>query len=373
MAADDVDDTHRLAVSLVTVGDPGTLTGGYLYHQRIAALAPRHGARVQFVSVPRWTFPLGVLAGPLVLREVRRQRPDVLLLDSIAAAFLAPWLALRRPRVPVVAIAHQPPGGVDHGRRRTRIQGKLDRWAYRHTSIVIAASDLLANQLAASGVPRDRLRVGPPGCDRAAAPAQPAGDLRRGRAVALLCVGNWLRHKGIVDVLEAVSRLPNELVTLHLIGDTETDLSYAGQVRGLLASPELAGRVVVHGPLPPEEVAAMYTAADVFVLASTRESYGTVYGEAMAAGLPVVGYDAGNLPHLVRQEQEGMVVPVGDIAALAAALRRLAQEPALRDRIGSGAARRAASFATWTETVERLVAELRSAVGVDLDEASPRA
>src|SRR5688500_12508844 len=79
-----VEDPHGLTVSLVTLGDPSTLTGGYLYHQRVASLAPRHGASVQFVSVPPWPFPLGGLAGPAVLAEVHRQRPDILLMDSIA-------------------------------------------------------------------------------------------------------------------------------------------------------------------------------------------------------------------------------------------------------------------------------------------------
>ncbi len=356
-------DPHGLRVSLVTLGDPSTLTGGYLYHQRVASLAPRHGARVQFVSVPPWPFPLGVLAGPAVLAEVQGQRPDVLLMDSIAAVFLAPWLAFRRPRVPVVGIAHQPPGGIDHGPWRTRAQVVLDRRAYRHAAAVLAASALLADQLADSGVPRARLRVVPPGRDVAPAPGQPPGDLRRGGRAALLCVGNWLLHKGIVDVLEAVRRLPADLVTLHLVGDTEKDPSYAKRVRSLLASPDLAGRVVVHGPLPLDEVAAMYAMADVFVLAGTRESYGTVYGEAMAAALPIVGYAAGNLPHLARHEQEGLLVPPGNIEALAAALRRLAEDAALRTRLGAAAAVRAAGFPTWAETAERLFGELRTIAG----------
>ena len=358
-----MDDSQGLTVSLVTVGDPSTLTGGYLYHQRVASFAPRHGARVLFVSVPPWPFPLGVLAGPAVLREVKRQRPDVLLMDSIAAAFLVPWLSFLRPRVPVVGIAHQPPGGIEHGWWRTRAQGVLDRRAYRHAAAVLAASALLADQLAASGVPWARLRVVPPGRDVAAVPGQLPGDLRLGRRAALLCVGNWLLHKGIVDVLEAVRRLPADLVTLHLVGDTERDPSYAERVRALLASSDLAGRVVVHGALPLEGVAAMYAMADVFVLASTRESYGTVYGEAMAAGLPVVGYVAGNLPHLARDEQEGLLVPPGNIEALAAALRRLAENAELRTRLGAAAALRGAGFPTWAQTAERLFGELRTIVG----------
>jgi glycosyltransferase involved in cell wall biosynthesis len=358
-----VDDVHVLMVSLVTLGDPGTLTGGYLYHRRIAALAPRFDARVEFVCVPAAPFPLPVAAGPLVLRRLARQHPDVLLLDSIAAGYLAPWLPVRRrPRTPVVAILHQPPGGIDHGRVRTATQAVLDRWAYRSTTPLLAASAALAEDLAAAGLPRARLRVVPPGRDVAPLPEEPSGDLRLGRRMALLSVGNWVARKGLLDLLEAVSRLPEDSVTLHLVGNPDAEPGYGSLVRNRLTRADLAGRVVVHGPLPVARVAALYAAADAFALASRREPYGTVYGEAMAAGLPVVGYAAGNLPHLARNGQEGLVVPPGDVAALTAALRRIAGDEALRVRLGGAAARRATTFPTWEDTAAQLFGELRVVV-----------
>ncbi len=134
-------------------------------------------------------------------------------------------------------------------------------------------------------------------------------DLRAGRKAALLSVGNWVARKGLLDLLEAVAALPADLVTLHLVGDTDAEPAYAAQVRIRLAAPDLVDRVVVHGQCSPEEVAGFYRAADMFALASLREPYGTVYGEAMAAGLPVVGWDAGNLPHLARDGVEGRVLP----------------------------------------------------------------
>lgn len=353
-----------LRVSLVTLGDPSTLTGGYLYHQRIAALAPGFAARVEFVSVPPLPFPLPVATGPLVLRRLARQRPDVVLLDSIAAGYLAPWLPFRRPAVPVVAMLHQPPGGIDHGPGRTAVQAALDRWAYRSAGPLLVASAALADDLVAAGLPQARLRVVPPGRDVAPVPAAPPGDLRRGRRVALLSVGNWVARKGLLDLLDAVARLPADAATLHLVGDPDAEPAYAAQVRARLAAPDLTGRVVVHGPLPVAQVAALYAAADAFVLASSREPYGTVYGEAMAAGLPVVGYAAGNLPHLARDGQEGLVVPPGDVDALAAALRGLANDEALRARLGNAAARRAAAFPTWEDTAAHLFTELATAAGI---------
>jgi glycosyltransferase involved in cell wall biosynthesis len=351
-----------LIVSLVTLGDPSTLTGGYLYHQRIAALAPQYDARVEFVSVPTAPFPLPAVAGPLVLGRIARRRPHVLLLDSIAAAFLAPWLTLRWPRTPVIGMLHQPPGGIDHAPVRRVVQAFLDRWAYRSASRLLVASAALADDLADMGYSRARLRVVPPGRDVAPARGTSPGDLRLGRRTALLSVGNWVARKGLLDLLDALARLPDDAATLHLVGDPDTEPAYAARVRTRLAAPELAGRVVVHGPLPVEQVAALYAAADAFVLASRREPYGTVYGEAMAAGLPVVGYAAGNLPHLATDGGEGLVVRPGDVEALAAALRRLVDDEALRARLGQAAGRRAAALPTWRDSAARLFGELRAVV-----------
>jgi glycosyltransferase involved in cell wall biosynthesis len=86
------------------------------------------------------------------------------------------------------------------------------------------------------------------------------------------------------------------------------------------------------------------------VLPSTREPYGTVYGEAMAAGLPVVGWRAGNLPYLADNGHQGLLVTTGDVAALAHALNLLADDEALRRRLGAAAEIRARSRPTWADS-----------------------
>jgi glycosyltransferase involved in cell wall biosynthesis len=285
----------------------------------------------------------------------------VVLLDSIAAAFVGPWLRARRYALPpLVGILHQPPGGIDHAGTRRVVQAVLDRRAYRYAARLLVASADLAQSLRAAGMPEHLLRVVPPGRDPATDPVPPPGDLRAGRSAAVLSVGNWMARKGLLDLLEAVALLPAGAVTLHLVGDTGVEAAYAARVRARIAAPDLTGRVVVHGRKSAAEVAGFYRAADVFALASVREPYGTVYGEAMAAGLPVVGWDAGNLPHLARHGAEGLAVPPGDRAALAAALRSLAADEPRRRRLGAAAERRAATFPTWDDTARLLFAELRA-------------
>lgn len=356
----DMNDSH-LVLCLVTLGDPRRLTGGYLYHLRVATAARRHGFRMVFLSLPARPFPLPVLAAPRVLGRVRHLRAAAILLDSIAAAFAGPWLAVRSPGPPVIGLLHQPPGGIDHGPVRTRLQAPLDCLGYRDARLLIVASDHLADQLAATGIKRERIRVVPPGRDVAAAPAE-RGDLRRGRQAAFLCVANWIQRKGILELLDAVARLPAGMATLHLAGKEDEDRAYAARVRRRLAQPDLSGRVVAHGPLSGERVAALYAGADAFALPAFREPYGTVWGEAMAFGLPVVGWHAGNLPHLADDSREALLVPPGDIDGLARALRRLAADPALRRRLGEAARRRASERPTWDQSAALFFTAIRSAL-----------
>ena len=73
----------------------------------------------------------------------------------------------------------------------------------------------------------------------------------------------------------------------------------------------------------------------------------------MDAGLPVIGWRCGNLPHLVDDGEQGIVITPGDIRALAGALRRLAEDEPERRRMGPAAARRARSLPTWGQSAQQ--------------------
>jgi glycosyltransferase involved in cell wall biosynthesis len=82
-------------------------------------------------------------------------------------------------------------------------------------------------------------------------------------------------------------------------------------------------------------LAAAYRAADVFVIPSVQDNLPNTVLESMACGTPVVGFDAGGIPEMVRHEQTGLTAPVGDVAALAAAIRRVLLEPELARRLST--------------------------------------
>lgn len=325
-----------LTICLITLGDPATLTGGYRYQRRMAELAGRNGARLTFASLPP---RLPFLYGHRVLRAA--SRADVVVIDSIAAAFVAPWMLLRRPRR-LAAVVHQPPGGIDHAPLRRWVQAWLDRYLYRRCDAVIVAGALLADRL-------DQAIVVPPGRDQKT--GTKVSDLRDGARAAALCVANWLPNKGILELLDSVAALPAGTVRLHLAGDERAETAYGQRVIRRIG--DLPDRVVRHGPCDDAEMGRLYRSADLFVLPSRWETYGTAYAEAMDAGLPVIGWRSGNLPYLVDDGQQGIVITPGDIRALAEALRRLAENEPERRRMGAAAARRALSLPTWEQSAQQ--------------------
>lgn len=206
------------------------------------------------------------------------------------------------------------------------------------------------------------MRVVPPGRDIIQGDVTAVPNLRCGRTAAFLSIANWVPRKGLHTLLDAFARLPPDTGTLHLAGDDRLDRRYTARLRTQLSQPNLRHRVVVHGALPREDVAALYAGADVFVLPSLKDPYGTVYGEAMAMGLPVVGWRTGNLPYLADHGREGLLLRPGDVDELARAMELLAMDESLRRHMGHAAAQRALQRPTWEDSAAMFFAAIREVV-----------
>jgi len=240
---------------------------------------------------------------------------------------------------------------------------RADLLAWRACGHVVVPSELLAGQLRRNGLVGPHIVVVNPGRDipEHDGLVHTCPDLRRGRRVAVLCVASWIERKGIVALLDAVARLPRDLVTVHLVGDEDADRTYRAHVLERLARPELRGRVVRHGTVRPDRIVDLYASADIFSLPSTEEPYGMVYAEAMTAGLPIVGWAAGNLPNLIDDDVDGRLVPPGDIGSLSLRLAELAIDDDLRHRLGQAALRRSRHLPTWDDTTAEFIDVCRRA------------
>jgi glycosyltransferase involved in cell wall biosynthesis len=125
------------------------------------------------------------------------------------------------------------------------------------------------------------------------------------------------------------------------------------------AAQGVAGKVLFLGEVPYRELPAVYAGADVKVVSSDYESFCFAAIEAMATGLPVLTTDCAWVPKLVA-DGAGMVVPVGDAAAMAAGLRRLADNPALRQRMGATGRDLVLVRHTWPASADKLLGLYRN-------------
>lgn len=114
------------------------------------------------------------------------------------------------------------------------------------------------------------------------------------------------------------------------------------------------------GAVPHADVPDWLSRLDVCVAASRHESFGVAVVEASACGRPVVVSDAGGLPEVVRDGETGHVVPVHDVPALQAALKRLVLDAAQRHRMGAAGREFVASRFAWPDCVDTMEATYRS-------------
>jgi len=344
-------------VAFAIPGDLATLTGGYGYAREVLARLPGHGIATHHLQLPG-SFPLASV-GDLSLTQALLQAtpPDaVLLIDGLAFGAMTD-LVLRSVDRTIVALVHHPLAletGLPERRRRAFAASERD--ALARATAVVATSAATARILAADyGVPADRLSVAEPGTARA-----PAAIGSGGPGVALLAVGAVSPRKGYGTLLDALAMLADLPWRLTIAGALDRAPDEAERLRTAIAAHGLGDRVVLAGAVDDARLQALYAGADLFVHPALFEGYGMVLGEAMARGLPVVassgGASADTLP-----DTAGLKAPPGDVAALAAALRRAITDPDLRAALAAGSRRAGAALPGWDDTTATIAAVLRKA------------
>jgi glycosyltransferase-like protein len=198
---------------------------------------------------------------------------------------------------------------------------------------------------------------------RISAPVAGDRDARRAGVGAAdrflyLTVGGIEPRKGsaeLVEALGALARVGTPPLLAVVGGHSFQDYAaYRERVldRAATLGLELGRDLVMLGTVGDDELSAWYHAADAFVFPSHNEGWGLVVLEAMAAGLPVVATDIPVFREYLTSDRDALLVPPGDAAALAAAMRRLAVDPGLRSRLAANGPSVARRF-PWEEVARR--------------------
>lgn len=342
------------ALHFAVPGDLETLTGGYIYARRMIAALRAAGHRVTVHRLSN-SFPLPT---PVALAHTAETLAGIetgtrLVVDGLAFGTIPEIAHRETARLRLIALVHHPLAdetGLDPETRDRLFRD--ERAALAAARRVIVTSPVTARGLARYEVAIDRIGVVLPGTDPAPLAVGSPGPERR-----LLCVATLTPRKGHAVLIRALAHLRDRPWRLTCAGSEARDPATAAATRALVAELALDRRVELVGEAVGQRLDALYRDADLFVLASHLEGYGMALAEALARGLPVVSTTGGAIPETVPADA-GLLVPPGDVDALAEALRRVLDEDGLLMLLADGARRARANLPTWPEAARRFAAEI---------------
>lgn len=349
-----------IPLTLMVPGRLETLTGGYEYDRRIVAGLRALGHAVTVRELDD-SFPRPTDAARADATAALAQIPDrsLVLIDGLAFGAMPAEAEREARRLRLVAIVHHPLADETGLEAGTAVQlAESERRALAFVRTVIVTSDPTALNLRKYGVERDRIVVVEPGTDRA-----PLAKGSQGRFVQLLSVATLVPRKGHETLLGALARITSREWRLICVGSLTRDTRTVDRVRTLVRSRGIEDRVRLVGEVEGAPLAAYYDSADVFVLPTFHEGYGMAVANALARGLPIVSTNTGAIPALVDAQSTmpaGLLLPPGDEPAWAAALKRIVEEPAVREQYAEGARRVREKLATWEDAAARMSAALES-------------
>lgn len=271
-------------------------------------------------------------------RSLRRFRPDVVHAYLESAYLLSipeAWLL----RVPVRVSGRRMPGEGQHYRRRLgRSLHRLSVWC--SDAIVPNSESVAASAIAVEHVDPAKVHVIENGVDLPAVAADVAAPDPLG-----IIVANLRPEKNHADLLRALATLAAP-PRIRIIGDG----AERPALEGLAAELGLAGVVEFAGLVP--DAAGCFAEAQFSLLVSRFEGLPNAVLESMAHGVPVVGTAIPGIASLIDDGVDGLLVPPGDVPALAAAIERISADPALRARLGAAARDRMQAY-SWERCTQR--------------------
>ena len=362
----------------------GTSTGGTARHVRMLAggcaargvaaevFGPAQTDRDFAFSARAGFTPVEIADRPRVLRDLRAiarlrrltraWQPDVVhahglragALTAIALAFVRPDVYHPRPAL-VVTVHNAPASGGVAGAIYRVLELIVARTA---DSVLCVSPDLEERMHAAGAALVGRALVPADAVSAETSHAIASGVSAETRAVSgadpdrptVLAVGRLAAQKGFGTLLEAAASWrdlrPRPL--LVIVGEGPLEAELKNQATRLGLDVRFAGH--------RDDVPALLAAAAVFVLPSAWEGQPLILQEALRAGVPIVATRVGGTPELTGQDA-ALLVPAGDAARLADAVRAVLADPAMAARLRQAAAKRADALPTEDDAVTAVLAE----------------
>ena len=332
-------------IAFVVPGPLNQLTGGYIYDRHIVGGLRRLGHRVVVKQIR-----------PGNAARVFASIPDgtVVIVDGLAGGVMPGPIEREAARLRFVALVHHPLAyetGVSKATARQLLRSERRTLAcVRHVVVTSPGTAGLLTQK--YGVRAGRISCIEPGTKRRTVGRSPSGH-------ALLSVATLTPRKGHLTLIRALARVRHLEWHLTCLGSLTRDRATVKRVRTEIRRLRLSDRVTLAGETSSDaRLERYYRNADVFVLPTEYEGYGMAVAEAIASGLPVVSTPTGAIPSLVGRDA-GILVPPGNVTALARAIERMLVDVNARLKFRAGALRRRRRLQTWPRAVQQVAAVIR--------------
>jgi glycosyltransferase involved in cell wall biosynthesis len=354
---------QKPGVEVKLISDPTTGPEGSLENEArnvFGVAAAPSSPKNDFIIVPELIRPVHPLKDFIALRKLEKilggQKPDIVHTHSGKAGILG-RLAARRADVPVVIHhIHGPSFGNFQGSLTNLVLTGAEKYAARVTDHYFCSAGAMTKLYLAAGIGRPEMFTRIFSGFNLEPFLNTTNDLALRKKIGLGenhfvigKIGRLFKLKGHSDLVTAFARILPRVphARLLLVGDG----ALRGEIENQIHALGLGGKVIFTGLVPPDEVARYVGIMDCVAHLSYREALSRVLPQALAAGKPVVAYDFDGADEVCLENETGFIVRTGDTQAAAQRLLQLANDSALREKLG----RAGTAFVRKNFSVEKMV------------------
>jgi glycosyltransferase involved in cell wall biosynthesis len=348
-------------IGMIIYGRLDTLTGGYIYDRMLVERLQQCGHRLEIVSLPRQHYTRHLLdnVSPGLFSRLVSADFDLLLQDELIhpSIFRMNYRLRKISDVPIVTIVHQVLCRQPRNGLLNRLYETVERPYLNSVDAFIFNSKTTRHTVEQLINGRRPSIVAFPAGDRLGWVASPNRIVSRAQApgpLKLIFVGNVLPNKGLLPLIQGLSKLPSETWHLTVAGSQEMDRRYLRKVEKLIVAKNLKQQVVLVGSRDGPELASLLVRSHVFVMPYSHEGFGMAHLEAMGFALPVIGSSSGALREFVIPDINGFLIEPGDFKTVLKCISRLYQDRQRLIKMSRAALRTFHGRPKWKDTLEAI-------------------
>ena len=347
-----------MKIGLVIYGSIDTLSGGYMYDRMLVEHLRAQGDTVEIISLP-WRNYAAHLTDNFTFKLPPNL--DILIQDELNHPSLIGANREKHP-YPVISLVHH--------LRCSELRPKWQNDFYRpiEKKYLQSVDGFIFNSRTTKGVVNGLIGNGKPSVV-AYPPTDRFGDAiseneieerSKKKELHILFLGNVMGRKGLLTLLQALTRLPPSAFRLDVVGSLTSEPEYTRQIQAFIAENHLSFSVFLHGALNNEPLKQKIQNAHILVVPSSYEGFGIVYLEGMCFGLPAIGTTAGAAGEIIEDGVTGFLIQPGDSHSLAAKLQLMNERRDLLVQMSLAARSRYLAQPKWNQTADQIREFLRS-------------